>query len=99
MSFCALCVLVVLGKLLRVRVKLFQWLYLPSSVIGGLLGLVILQVAGDAIPATWTAGWSKLPGLLINIVFATLFLGVLIPPLRTGRPAHTLGNSYPSRRG
>ena len=82
-SFCAICLLLALGKFLRVKVRLFQMLYLPSSVIGGLLGLVILQCGGDYIPAAWTAGWSRLPGILITIVFAALFLGVNIPPLRS----------------
>jgi len=81
MSFCGLCLLVAAGKQLRVKVPLFQRLYLPSSVIAGLLGLVIVQVSGEALPADWTAGWNKLPGLLINIVFAALFLGITIPPL------------------
>ena len=83
LSFSMLCLLLAAGKLLRVKVKLFQWLHLPSSVIGGMLGLIILQVGGDAIPAAWTAGWNKLPGLLINVVFATLFLGVVVPSLKT----------------
>ena len=78
-SFCGLCLLVVLGKLARVKIKLFQQLYLPSSVIGGILGLIIIQVWGNALPTQWTAGWSKLPGFLINIVFGALFLGVCIP--------------------
>jgi len=82
-SFCVLCSLLAAGKLLRVRVKCIRNLYLPASVVGGILGLVLLQVVGESAPAEWTAGWSKLPGLLINIVFATLFLGVKIPPLST----------------
>ncbi len=68
---------------MRVKVKLFQKLFLPSSVIGGIVGLIILQIAGAYIPPVWTMGWSKLPGFLINIVFASLFLGVVIPSLRT----------------
>jgi ESS family glutamate:Na+ symporter len=58
-----------------------QKLYLPSSVIGGLIGLVIVQVIGHEATGGWTAGWGKLPGLLINVVFASLFLGVTIPSL------------------
>ncbi|MGE4488542.1 MAG: sodium/glutamate symporter [Kiritimatiellales bacterium] len=54
-----------------------QRLYLPASVIAGLLGLVLLNVF--PIPGNWTAGWSRLPGILINVVFAGLFLGVNIP--------------------
>ena len=34
MSFCGLCALLALGKLLRVKLRLLQRLYLPSSVIG-----------------------------------------------------------------
>ena len=81
MSFCGLCLLVAAGKLLRVKVPLFQRLYLPSSIIAGLLGLIVVQVCGESLPPGWTAGWNKLPSFLINIVFAALFLGVTIPPL------------------
>ncbi|MFQ5964524.1 MAG: sodium/glutamate symporter [Candidatus Scalinduaceae bacterium] len=79
-SFCGLCLLLIIGKLVRVKIKLFQKLYLPSSVIGGIIGLIIIQTSGNSLPTNWTAGWPRLPGFLINIVFATLFLGVSIPP-------------------
>ncbi len=82
LSFGALCFLLVLGKFLRVKVKAFHSLHLPASVIAGLLGLSIVQSAGPDISSHFTAGWSKLPGLLINVVFAALFLGVTVPPLR-----------------
>ena len=81
-SFCGLCLLLVVGKLLRVKIKLFQKLYLPSSVIAGILGLIILTAFKGDIPLQYTAGWSKLPGFLINIVFAGLFLGVQIPGIK-----------------
>lgn len=82
MSFCALSVLLLVGKLLRVKIRLLQRLYLPASVIGGLLGLIVLACFKSVLDPGWTAGWSRLPGLLINIVFASLFLGVAIPPIR-----------------
>ena len=81
-SFCCLCLLLVAGKWLRVNVRLFQRLYLPSSVLGGFLGLLVLQLTGGRLPEGGTAGWSALPGLLINVVFASLFLGVAIPSLK-----------------
>ncbi len=80
-SFSLLCLLLALGKLLRVKWRLMQRLYLPSSVIAGLMGLILLQVVGHEALGGWIGGWSKLPGLLINVVFASLFLGVTIPPL------------------
>ena len=82
LSFSALCILLVIGKILRVEIRLFQRLYLPASVIGGLLGLVLVQTIGDYLPDATTAGWNRLPGFLINIVFSALFLGVFIPPIR-----------------
>lgn len=82
-SFSGLSLLLIVGKFLRVKVKLLQRLYIPTSVIAGILGLLILQIFAGSIPAGWTAGWSKLPGFLINIVFAALFLGVTIPPIST----------------
>lgn len=83
LSFSALCLLLLLGKVLRVKVRLFQRLYLPASVIGGILGLIIVQSLGGHLPEGAIAGWNKLPGFLINIVFAALFLGVAIPPIKT----------------
>ncbi len=81
-SFCGLCLLLVVGKLLRVKIKLLQRLYLPSSVIAGIIGLIIISTCKAYIPPDWFAGWSKLPGFLINIVFAGLFLGVQIPGIK-----------------
>ena len=87
MSFCGLCLLLLLGKVVRTAVPLLQRLFLPTSVIGGLLGLVAIQVCRRWFPQVelsgWTAGWSAMPGFLINIVFASLFIGASIPPLKT----------------
>ncbi|MBU0676924.1 MAG: hypothetical protein KJ626_02315 [Verrucomicrobia bacterium] len=80
--FVGLCVLLGLGHLLRMKVRLFQKLYLPSCVIGGLLGLVLIQMlnqSGFTWHTAWIAGWGKLPGILINVVFACLFLGIQLP--------------------
>jgi len=85
-SFIALCLLLGLGHFLRMRLRILQKLYLPSCIIGGVVGLVMLQAlahAGRPIPSQWTAGWNKLPGMLINIVFACLFLGVRLPRFGT----------------
>jgi ESS family glutamate:Na+ symporter len=62
-SFCWLCFLLVLGKLLRLYCWIFQKLYLPASVIGGILGLITLQLAslnGNVsafIKLNFTQGW------------------------------------------
>ena len=77
LSFGCLCVLLGLGYGLRRRVVLLQKLYLPASVIAGLIGLLLFQTV--EVPSAVSEGWNKLPGQLINIVFACLFLGSALP--------------------
>jgi len=86
-SFGGLGILLLLGKYIRIKVKLFQKFFIPSSVIGGLLGLLLIQVllSLNKFPLLDRIIyiWSISPGFLINIVFATLFLGRKIPNIKT----------------
>jgi len=77
LSFGCLCVLLGLGYWLRRKVGLLQRLFLPASVIAGLLGLILFQTC--KVPPAVFSGWNQLPGQLINIVFACLFLGTALP--------------------
>ena len=79
--FAVLSALLVCGKLLRLYVPFLQRLYLPSSVIGGFVGLALLSCFREHVPAEWIACAQKMPGFLINVIFATLFLGVETPRL------------------
>ena len=93
-SFVVLCILLGIGHLLRSRIGLLHKLYLPSCVIGGLFGLLMIQIFSAGSSAgygicesadSWlnsvTEPWRTLPSFLINIVFACLFLGVKLPTL------------------
>ena len=80
--FVVLSALLVAGKILRVQIPLLQKLYLPSSVVGGLLGLILLNSFPNAIPQEIVKEMRLMPGFLINVIFATLFLGVGVPKLR-----------------
>ncbi|MBF4500859.1 sodium:glutamate symporter [Savagea sp. SN6] len=87
-----------IGKWLRVKVKWLQNLFVPSSIIGGfvallvgpqVLGKLLAPLVGDAsffvdgvIPSTFITVWKALPGLMINVVFATLFLGTVLPSMK-----------------
>ena len=73
--FVILSVLLVAGKILRVQIPLLQRLYLPSSIVGGLLGLALISAFGDKLPDGAVGEMRSMPGFLINIIFATLFLG------------------------
>lgn len=89
-----LAAVMLLGKYLRVKVALFQKLLLPSAIIAGFLGLLlgpqVLGRLGEPLGWSWLENgglftdeiyevWGMLPGLLISVVFATLFLGARIP--------------------
>jgi ESS family glutamate:Na+ symporter len=94
-SFVVLCLLLGAGHVLRSHIKLLQKLYLPSCVVAGILGFIIIQLFAavdsgsgnihgiNLALAGWSAPWNKLPGFLINIVFACLFLGVKLPDFST----------------
>ena len=77
--FCLLSLLLVAGKFLRVGVPLLQKLYLPSAVIGGVIGLVVIQLCPGSIDRELVTVAGKIPGFLINVVFASLFLGMATP--------------------
>ena len=80
--FVSLSLLLVIGKMLRVRLSFLQRLYLPSSVIGGLAGLAAVTALGSHLPTELTDGMRAVPGFMINVIFATLFLGAAAPKLR-----------------
>ncbi len=82
MSFCAICVLLVLGIVVRSSFPIFQRLFIPSSVIGGFLGLIVISTLGHYLSPDWFVAFGQLPGFLINIVFAGLFLGAAPTPLK-----------------
>ncbi|MBN2346919.1 MAG: sodium:glutamate symporter, partial [Candidatus Aminicenantes bacterium] len=81
-SFCLLGLFLLLGKALRVAVRLFQLIYLPVSILGGFIALACGPYLLDILPAWVGREWAQLPGLLINFVFASLFLGVALPGAR-----------------
>lgn len=83
LSFCVLCLLLVAGMAIRSFVPFFQRLYLPASVIGGFIGLAVVSLGGAYLPPEEIAAFGQIPGFLINIIFAGLFLGTAPPALKT----------------
>jgi ESS family glutamate:Na+ symporter len=81
-SICILSIFLLFGKLLRANIKLLQILFLPSAIIAGFLALIMGPYGLNLIPTWIINNWSPLPGILINIVFASLFLGVNIPKVK-----------------
>lgn len=72
-----LSVFLLIGTFLRAKVKIFQNTFLPASVIGGflllILGPYVLNIL--KLPDTWMAAYSALPGVLIIPIVAAGPLG------------------------
>lgn len=81
-SICILGLFLIAGKILRVKVPLFQNIFLPASIIGGFLALFFGPYMIDILPPFILNTWREIPGILINFVFATLFLGLAVPGLK-----------------
>ena len=68
----------ILGVFLRAKVKIFQKTFIPASVIGGFLLLVLGPQCFNIlpVPAEWFKIYSLLPGVLIVPVVAAVPLGL-----------------------
>ncbi|MEO1377382.1 MAG: sodium/glutamate symporter, partial [Cyanobacteria bacterium J06635_10] len=87
------------GRFIRERIGILQSLFIPSSVVAGVIALLLgpsalgviinttvgsnLPLVNGIFPEAILTVWSKSPAIFINIVFATLFLGQMIPGWRT----------------
>lgn len=73
-------VLLLVGLLLRNKIKLLQKLFLPASVIGGIVGLILVQILSRVGPvaeqvASYVSIMDALPAILIVPIFASTPLG------------------------
>ncbi|SEP14925.1 sodium/glutamate symporter [Aquisalimonas asiatica] len=86
--------LVLACSVLRTRMLWARRLFLPSSLLAGVVALLagpevfgalfghVFEDGAGLFPGYVYDTWSALPGLLISVVFAALFLGKPIPGLR-----------------
>lgn len=80
-SVALISLLLLIGTFLRAKVRFFQKLFLPASVIGGFIGLLLgpIVLKGNAIlpiPQDWMTIFSLMPGYLIVPVVASVPLGL-----------------------
>ena len=69
-----LSIFLLIGVILRAKIKLLQNLFLPASVIGGFL-LLMLPVNKEYISI-----YSKIPSILIVPIVASIPLGLVLAP-------------------
>src|SRR5690625_4952445 len=80
-TFIVISIFLLMGTFLRAKAKMLQKLFLPASVIGGFIGLllgpiVLKEYAIIPFPEDWIMIASLLPGLLIVPVVAAVPLGM-----------------------
>ena len=80
-QFILLSVFLLLGYVVRVWVKPLRKLFLPASLIGGVIGLILCPNVLGVIPVSeeWMKEFSKLPGVLITVVITASVLGIKLP--------------------
>jgi len=87
-----LAVLVLAAASFRRYIPGIRRLYLPNSVVAGFVGLALgpqllgalfdeSRMSDGLFGLTTIDVWAALPGLLINVVFASILLGKKLPPL------------------
>lgn len=72
-DFCIISVLLLIAKIIRVKIKLVQKLYIPTSLIAGFLGLFCGKYFLNVLP--FSQEISNYASILITVLFASLFLG------------------------
>ncbi len=73
--------LLLVGVLLRAKVRLFQNLFLPAAVIGGFIGLLLGPIIMKSyailpIPEEFISDFALIPGILIVPIIASVPLGI-----------------------
>ena len=87
----------VLGVFLRAKVSMFQKTFIPASVIGGFLLLILGPQCIDVlpVPGEWFKVYSMLPGVLIVPVVASVPLGLTLGSGNSGEDPSFLKNILP----
>jgi len=74
--------ILLLARIIKRGTKFLQQYFIPSSLVAGFIALILSTQLLGWIPQDISTGWSIYPKILINIVFAGLFLGHSIPGIR-----------------
>lgn len=79
MDFGLMSIILLVAHLIRSKVKLLQYIYMPSSLIAGFIALFcgwqFLDILPFAVRESGSPYMSSYPYLLVVVLFATLFLG------------------------
>lgn len=71
-------IILLIGILIRVKVKFFRNLFIPASLIAGFLGLLLGPHVFNFLPEEMMDTWAGYSGVLISIVFAPMLIGITV---------------------
>lgn len=96
-SIILLLIILLIARFIKRRAVFFQKLFIPSSLIAGIIGLLLGPQIFGVVGTDVTNYWETFPKYLINVVFAGLFLGRFIPSVKeiwkTSAPMIAFGNT------
>ena len=72
-DFCIMSVLIIIAKIIRIKIKAIQNLYVPTALLAGLMAIALGPYGLDILPISSYAG--DYASLLIAVLFATMYLG------------------------
>lgn len=78
-SVIVLALLILIARFVKRGSIVLQRYFIPSALIAGVGGLILGPQVLDSISVEITDFWATMPKILINVVFAGLFLGKKIP--------------------
>lgn len=67
-------VLLLVGVILRSKISLFKKIYMPASLIAGIIGVLLGHNCLGILPEEMTTTFAALPGSLIVVVFAPMLM-------------------------
>ncbi|TQM11765.1 sodium/glutamate symporter [Pseudonocardia kunmingensis] len=82
LSVAVLGLFLLLGVLLRYRIPVLKRWFIPASLIGGAVALVLGPHFVGLVPEEMNDTWSAMPGVLVTVVFAPLLMGQAPPKLK-----------------
>src|SRR5699024_525029 len=69
-------ILLLIGVIIRIKIKAFKKFVIPASLIAGIIGLILGPDVIGLIPVEMMDTWSGYSGILISIVFAPMLIGI-----------------------
>ncbi len=78
-SIVVLIIVLGIARFIKRGSGILQKFFIPSALVGGVIGLILGPQVLNTIPAELTGYWQEWPKYLITVVFAGLFLGRIIP--------------------